>query len=112
MKIETKFKVNDLVLYKYQQSDLDKISDCTTIMAAFEVIDVNTVTCMAGTQVFYDVRGITAMVSKDFKDRKSINCLVNYSFNKANPSDYHRLREDELKVAQNKIKDIFSELIK
>ena len=53
MKITTKFKINDLVMYKYDASPDYRI-------CALEINTVLTDTCNAGTQVFYTARPIQA----------------------------------------------------
>jgi hypothetical protein len=58
MKIETKFKVNDLLKGKYDYQGED-------VIMAMEVIEISTVTCCAGTQIFYTIRQI--MAQKEFK---------------------------------------------
>jgi len=62
MELQTKFKVNDLVTSKYSNPHPAKKEKGTfDRFLCFEVIEVKTVTCSAGTQTFYHLRAIHAL---------------------------------------------------
>lgn len=91
MIIESKFKVNDLVKQKF--------SNCGNKFHAFEVAEVLTQTCYAGTQCFYQCRAIIASKEYDNNFNKSAGFTWDI-FHGISSQDgglgWQKLREDEL----------------
>lgn len=95
MNIETKFKVGDIVKHKFARSP--------TGIQAFEVLEIKTNTCYAGTQCFYYGRSIQA--EKVFKNRFDEIGEFDWAVVHAISNDPHmptawqQMREDELIMA-------------
>ena len=104
--IKTKFEIGDLIRYKYQSDPKDR-------MVAMEVIEITSVTCIAGTQVFYKVRELGA--EKEFEgfgsDRKHIGWSAGTMKTSAGTVDYRSFREDELVVLAKDKQKIFKSFI-
>lgn len=105
MKIETKFDVNNLVVSKYQRNPL-KLKTKTTALCCFEVIEVHAVTCMAGTQVFYDVRVIHGITDTKYVDDKRVTTYEDFGIGSSPKGEYSRMREDELVEAPKEVIDL------
>jgi hypothetical protein len=91
MEITSKFKIGDLICHKYDISDDQK--------NAMEVIEVQTVTCSAGTQVFYHCRPIVALKEFDGYDEmrnKIYKWKVCHGILTKDTNSYQRYREDEV----------------
>lgn len=104
MEITTKFNVNDLVQFKYNKRMNDGsgvLKDAIVLL--FEVMDIQTQTCMAGTQVFYLCRGIHGITDSDFVDGKRVKKIVQFAIGSAKSSEYTSIREDELKPAEEEL---------
>lgn len=92
MNIETKFNVGDIVKHKYE-------SNPERVMG-FEVMEIKSNTCYAGTQNFYYCRALFA--DKVFKNRFDENSefqwAVSYSVSNDPhmPTAWQQMREDEL----------------
>ena len=105
MKIETKFDVNNLVVSKYQRNPVAQKSK-NDLLCCFEVIDITTGTCMAGTQVFYDLRSIHGMISTDYEDGKIKKTYKDFTPGSNPKGEYTRMREDELVEAPKEVIDL------
>lgn len=98
MNITTAFKVNDLVAYKYGHST-DEMKSIA------EVIEVQTVTCSAGTQVFYHCRRI--FLRRDFFKNEQEKWVVSYGIaGERRDIPYDRYREDELIECPDDVKEL------
>ena len=105
MKIETKFDVNNLVVSKYQRNPIGQKSK-NDLLCCFEVIDIHTGTCMAGTQVFYDVRAIHGITETDYVDGKRVTTYKDFVAGSTSKGEYIRMREDELVEAPKEVIDL------
>jgi hypothetical protein len=105
MKIETKFDVNNLVVSKYQRNTLTKEAGVETVMC-FEIIDITTGTCMAGTQVFYDVRAIHGIATTKYNSGEKSIAFHDFVVGYSSKGEYIRLREDEIVLASQEIIDL------
>ena len=105
MKIETKFDVNNLVVSKYQRNPIAAKSK-NDLVCCFEVIDVNTGTCMAGTQVFYVCRSIHGIADTDYVDGKRVTTYKDFSIGTTPKGEYTTFREDELIGAPQEVIDL------
>lgn len=105
MKIETKFDINNLVVHKFQRNPLETKSK-TDLLCCFEVIDINTGTCMAGTQIFYDVRVIHGIKSTEYVDGEKKITWKDFSASSNSKGEYIRMREDELVAAPKELVDL------
>ena len=90
MKIETKFNIGDLTEKKYDSYHETKV--------VCEIIEIVPVTCIAGTQVFYNVRFIICREKVSFsRDKTEPIWEIERGHSKENGQNpYHRYREDEL----------------
>ncbi len=92
MTITSKFKINDLVKHKFSTSARDKES-------LHEVLFINSETCSAGTQIFYNCRPILIVTEMDYIDGKKTPVrYVSDGRNSQNINDMGcvKFREDEL----------------
>lgn len=105
MKIETKFDINNLVVSKYQINPLGKKAE-NEVLCCFEVIDIHTGTCMAGTQVFYDVRAIHGITKTDYSSGKKVTTYTDFAIGSTSKGEYTRMREDELIEAPKEVIDL------
>lgn len=105
MKIETKFDVNNLVVSKYQRNPIAQKSK-HDLLCCFEVIDIHTGTCMAGTQVFYDLRTIHGMTETHYVDGNKVTKFTDFSVGSNSKGEYIRMREDELIEAPKEVIDM------
>lgn len=103
MTIETKFKVNDLVCSKYQKVNELPESPKHNFeqFMGWEVIEIQAVTCSAGTQIFYILRAIHAI---KFGDSVSF-------FPEPDASKVFKLREDEIVIMPEKISSILTQKV-
>lgn len=109
MEIVTKFNINDLIQYKYQRESEGE----GAIVCCYEVIETHTVTCMAGTQTFYDCRAINRIYKSEWKNDTKLLVLIDIAFGigKRENSPYIRFREDEIKACpEAMVKQIKGEL--
>jgi len=102
MNIKTKFGVNDLLVGKYQRSPFAERSKSESLIC-FEVMDVNTQTCMAGTQVFYVCRPIHGLIKNEYVDGEFVVSFVNLAVGATTRGEYGTFREDELVAASNEV---------
>lgn len=107
MYIKTRFDVNNLVRHKFDNhGDKEKF--------AFEVMEIGSNTCYAGTQIFYTCRPI--VVIKEFKvkykEDGEFTWEVYHTSYKNNESGLERLREDELVELEQETVDIILGAIK
>lgn len=91
MNIETKYNVNDLVQHKYQKAFGAKRK------SAFEVIEIVTNSCYAGSQVFYKCRMIHSVTEERLSD---IYEIVDFGPTGTSNGEYVEFREDELKPCE------------
>ena len=101
MVITTKFAVNELIQHKYQREPVEQ----NNIVTCYEVIETQTVTCMAGTQTFYECRAINRIFKSEWKDDKPMQSFIDVGFGESRRgnSPYIRFREDELKACPEAI---------
>lgn len=106
MKIETKFDVNNLVVSKYKRNPISAKSMYESV-CCYEVIDIQTGTCMAGTQVFYDLRTIHGIMTEtEYVDGKKVTKFTDFAIGSSSKSEYIRIREDELIEAPQDVIDM------
>ena len=105
MKIETKFDVNNLVISKYQRNPITQKSK-NDLLCCFEVIDINTGTCMAGTQVFYVCRSIHGITNTDYVDGKRVTTYNDFAAGSNQKGEYITIREDEIIEAPKEVIDL------
>ncbi len=101
MKIETKFDINNLIAHKFQQGG--------NIMNIMEVMEIETVTCYAGTQNFYICRLL--VLEKVFKNSYSnegkFRWRIAHSIGKEDfASGWKKYREDEMIEAPQELIEI------
>ena len=103
MEIKTAYSINDLVQHKYQRDQNEK-----QVVCAFEVIEIQTVTCSAGTQNFYSCRGFVKTIKTDFaKDMEGISKkVIDIGFADRAETTYYKFRADELKPCAHELKDV------
>ena len=97
MEIKTKFNINDLVHYKFQRTDNEKIQ------SFFEIQYIHTEVCSAGAQVFYLCRPIHISYDKNFTGGQKIWLPDDFELLKPKEGDYQKLREDELIPVSEKV---------
>ena len=105
MVIKTKFNINDLVFSKYQRNPITNIDNPEAILC-FEVIDINTGTCMAGTQIFYVCRTIHGHSSSEWIEGKKVIKFKDYCIGSNSKGEYQTLREDEIVKAPKEVIDL------
>lgn len=106
MNIELKFKVNDLIQHKYNKQKMG-------VLQAYEVLQIQTETCYAGTQVFYMCRAIILNIEKDYtKDGTKKYWSLAHAIN-SNHSQmaWDKFREDELVAASDKFAITLSDVL-
>ena len=106
MKLQSKFNVNDLLARKFD-------SNGNKYFHIFEVLEIITNTCYAGTQFFYLCRPITGSkeYKEKYKDSGEFKWIVRHVIgNNANhtPGKLYaeKYREDELVLAPKRVIDI------
>ena len=106
MEIKTKFDINNLVVSKYQRNPFEN-KETKIDLCCYEVMEIITETCIAGTQTFYRVRVLHGLHNriKDFmkeelEDKFSDIRLVDMGNNM-----YVKMREDELVEAPKEVID-------
>jgi hypothetical protein len=104
MKIETKFDVNGLVVSKYHRG-LDENESLSGVLCCFEVLDIKTTTCMAGTQVHYVCRAIYKHSRAKYINGERVLNTAFYPSGTSN-GEYVTFREDELVAAPKEIVDL------
>jgi hypothetical protein len=103
MKIETKFKVGDLIkrIYDSQADDKEII---------LQIMEIITQTCYAGTQVLYDCKYIH--LSKRFKERfeqKGEYWVIGHGMGNADRAlGWARFREDEVCEISKEVRNIIT----
>ncbi len=105
LQIKTKFSVNDLVISKYQKIRVGE-KEKNISLCCFEIIEIHTVTCMAGTQVFYDVRAIHGLTHVDYIEGKREQKFVDFSIGSNSRGEYSKVREDEIVEAPKEITEL------
>jgi hypothetical protein len=94
--IETKYDVENLVQHKYQRAT----PNSSKVASAYEIEEIITQTCYAGTQVFYDCRSLHLVYETEFKEnariRKVVDCAHAINSESGRVATV-RFREDELK---------------
>lgn len=104
MKIETAFDVNNIVIHKFSgisQFDSDKTQEI------FEIMQIESQTCYAGTQNFYRVRPLILQYNTDWIDGKKTKTFT--GIRPAHMSagvEYCCYREDELISAPQNLIDL------
>lgn len=98
MNITTAYRINDLVQHKYDRTTIEGGD-----RSCMEVLYISTETCSAGTQVFYTVRPIHVVQTKDYSEvqtngRYPMKLEVRHAFypNNVGTQGSARFREDEL----------------
>ena len=93
MKIETKYSVGDIVKHQFQ-------TPSERFMHGLEVLELQSQTCYAGTQVFYLCRHIVFHKMNDkWKDATEIHWSIAHEYGSSdNQTGYRKYREDELTV--------------
>lgn len=89
MNIKTLFKVNDIVVNKFNRQT-------STSSQVMEVMEIHNNTCYAGTQVFYFCRIYTTEV---FKPTEPEVVSGHSLADKSTDIGWHKYREDELREA-------------
>lgn len=96
MTIEPKFKINDLVTHKFRRPPHGK----KEVFSFYEVIEIQSVTCSAGTQIFYDCRGFYYLNTDKWGTKDETSKLEIYDIGVSLRDDKHlalfKFREDEL----------------
>lgn len=96
MKITTKFNVNELVLHKYNGGRNKRI-------VGYEILEIVSQSCYAGTQIFYLCRAIIAekiLISPFDEDKGFVWTIAHATSNDPSaPMAWTRFREDELVTA-------------
>lgn len=105
MKIETKFDVNNLIVSKYQRNPAAKNPKVDPLVC-FEIIDINTGTCMAGTQIFYVCRCIHGIITTDYVDNKKVTTYQDFITGATTKGEYVTFREDEVVEAPKEVIDL------
>jgi hypothetical protein len=111
MKFESLYSINDILQYKYQGG---------IATTCFEVMEVHSVTCSAGTQIFYKLRPMNFEYEYIFEDaggfkegeepkmpkrvKKFLGAMA--AWVKDRPESYVQLREDEVIPASQQIKNL------
>jgi hypothetical protein len=107
MTIETKFKINDLVMNKFQKNQtLENLSGKQSLQF-MEVLYIHTETCSAGTQIFYRCRGYYPVISNKY-DNTPI-ALLDFAFSIGGSDQLqgtYSFREDELVSINEETKKI------
>lgn len=100
MIIKPKFNINDLIQHKFCRPNDD-------VKSFYEIIDVQTITCCAGTQVFYHCRLHQLHFEKQFglmkKDKEPKLEAISHRVKSIPESQYTSLREDEVKACSKDI---------
>lgn len=103
MEIKTKYAVNDLVKHKYQSIQLNGDDLC------YEVLEIKTHTCYAGTQVFYDCRAIVKQIEKEpfsLEVKPEGKYSIGFSIARdTNSMGTEKFREDELIDCDEQLKN-------
>lgn len=105
MKIETKFDISNLLVSKYQRNPIS-IESKHDLLCCFEVIDINTQTCMGGTQIFYVCRSIHGMTETNYVDGKRETTYKDFTVGSNSKGEYSTFREDELIEAPKEVIDL------
>jgi hypothetical protein len=115
MEIKTAFGINDLVQFKYQRKPS---SQKGITIPAYEVIEIQTVTCSAGTQNFYRCRPISVHyetvwgepTGEEGKLPPRTKILKDVGFARIGDHDYVKFREDEIKPCPKEVADQIKEI--
>lgn len=105
MKIESKFDVHSLVVYKFQKSVFDQ-KQKNDLLVCFEVMEVITHSCYSGTQIWYDLRPIHGIKSTDWVDKKEVIRWTDFVVGMPRDREYMRMREDEMIDAPKELVDL------
>lgn len=90
MEIKTKFNIYDIVQHKFQKNVSKERG-----VDGYEILEIITQTCYAGTQIFYQCRPFFKLYKKDYtRDIGNVNTLIDILHGEKMDI---RLREDELK---------------
>lgn len=96
--ITTRFDVNNLVQHKYATNQP------TQEIYVFEIIEVQVIKCMGGTQVFYLCRPMQSAYTSEFsRNRKLIEFTPGFT---REGTAYVKFREDELKACSPELEDL------
>ena len=104
MQIETNHGVGDLIRHKFQKQEDDGRQ-----ALAYEILEVRTVTCYAGTQVFYECRGLIGIYKSDYAEGKNVKKLVNIAHDISlftKDKEMQRFRGDEIVECPKEIADL------
>lgn len=101
MNIKTKFKVGDLAMGIFDKFREKQIT-------LLRIMEIESQTCYAGTQVFYRCRPILLIKEKQLFEDKGFVWLVGHGVGENDRGQVHWLkyREDELKPALKEMIDI------
>jgi hypothetical protein len=92
MTIEPKFKIGELVKHKYQKHQTTRDG-----AFAFSINEIQTVTCTAGTQIFYTGRWILQVVTGYGESKKIGDFMPHEQIQKFREDELSSLPEDILK---------------
>lgn len=119
MNIETKYEIGNIVVHKYHddKSYAKEVFSKQMTIIAYEVKDIDTNTCSAGTQVFYRLRPLhvtyNVINEKDQPERREYKSVELGFHKEGGVMGYTQFREDDLKFAPDDItKDVLSSLNK
>lgn len=100
MRIETKFKIRDLLRREYDTPRRESIT-------VLDVMEINSQTCYAGTQVFYTCRPI--LLNRIYKpDGWEVSHAIG---NEDGSTGWVKYREDELLLCSKEVIDIVHSVI-
>jgi hypothetical protein len=104
MEINTKFNINQLVKRKYDV-------DCKDTVSAMEIMEIQSQTCYAETQIFYQCKMIVA--KKEFENKYHAPDKYTWSIGHEigtgdGSKGWHLYREDELVYCSKEILDIIN----
>jgi hypothetical protein len=80
MKIETEFNIGDLLVNKHTSDQISVKLDYGSLCEyrIFKVMEIKSVTCYGGTQVFYECRPLHLIFRKKDEDFIFINCEAGF----------------------------------
>jgi hypothetical protein len=105
MKTESKFNIGDLVSRRY-----DTITE--DMKQVLEIMEISTLTCYAGTQIFYNCKQLSAIKQEGKynyeKKQTPFNWIIGHGIGKEdNSTGIRRYREDELVECSFELREFF-----